>query len=162
MRKLLSSFLLFGCAIALLAVPAHGQDVSNIYMGGVSGSIGANPPVAGTFLYGRRINSVGTYAFSIVDALPSTSKPFSVTTNIGVGVAQKVATIAGVPILVPTDLAVSYTGTATGYSYTTGAGAVFRVKATDWYVMPTVRILKSNVSGGGYQPIVGVLFGWGQ
>jgi hypothetical protein len=39
--------------------------------------------------------------------------------------------------------------------------ASIRVK-NNWRVFPNVRILKSSVSGAGYQPIVGVLFGWGQ
>jgi hypothetical protein len=58
---------------------------------------------------------------------------------------------------------VSWTGSNTGWSWSTGAGVPFQIGKSDWYVMPTVRVLKSSVAGAtGYQPIVGILFGWGQ
>jgi hypothetical protein len=132
-------------------------------MAGGSYGFGGVPPIAGSALYAHAINSSGTYAFTMIDALPSTVKPFTVYTNIGVGIAQKIATIDGVAIFVPTAAGISYTGPNAGWAWTTGFGAPIQWKKTNWYVMPTVRVLKSSVSGGtGYQPILGLLFGWGQ
>lgn len=157
-------FVLLAVAVLCSAPQARAQDVANLYLAGGSYSPGASPAFAGTALYAHQINSSGTFAFSLIDAVPSTLRPFTVTTNIGVGVAQRVATIAGYPVFVPTAAGISYTGSNTGWAWSTGAGVPFRVKPNgQWFVMPSVRILKSSVSGGsGYQPIVGVLFGFGQ
>lgn len=148
----------------LFAPSATAQSVANIYMGGASYSAGASPAFAGTALYAHELNASGTYAFTLIDALPATLKPFTVTTNIGVGIGQKIATIDGLPIFVPTSAGISYSGSNTGWAWTTGAAVPFRLNAkSNWYIMPTVRVLKSSVSGGsGYQPILGVLVGWGQ
>lgn len=156
------------CAI-LLSVGGQAQaqtapnlDIQNIYAAGVSYSAGGSPAVAGTGLYAHLINGSGTYAFTVVDALPATVKPFTVTTNIGVGVAQKVATFGKIPIYMPAATGISWTGSNTGWQWNTGALATIHVKG-QYYVMPSVRVLKSSVSGGsGYQPVLGVLFAWGQ
>ena len=157
-------------AIILLAIMGfyspslRAQTVQNLYMAGGSYNPGASPSIAGSALYAHQVSAdtaPGLYAFSLIDALPSNTKPFTVTTNVGAGIAQKVLTIDGVDILVPTAIGISWTGTNTGWAWTTGAGAPIRVKP-NWYVMPTVRVLKSSIGGAGYQPIVGVLFGWGK
>lgn len=148
--------------LMLVASTLRAQDVSNLYMAGGSYSAGATPAFAGTGLYAHQINTSGTYAFTMVDALPATLKPFTVTTNFAAGIAQRVATIDGFSIFIPTAAGISYTGTNTGWAWSTGVGVPFKIKS-NWYLMPTARVLKSSVSGGsGYQPIVGLLFGWGQ
>lgn len=150
----------------LLLLPCLAQAQSeplpaNLYAAGVSYNVGGSPAVAGTGLYARLLSG-GTYAFSVVDALPLSVKPFTVSTNFGFGVAQKVVTIANVPIFVPTSAGISYNGNNTGWAWSTGGLAAFKVKG-NLRVLPNVRIVKSSVSNGaGYQPIVGVLFGWGQ
>lgn len=162
-RFALASVLLFACAAVSPA-----QDLANLYLAGGSYSAGASPAFAGSALYAHSLNaSTGTYAFTAIDALPATTKPFTVTTNIGAGIAQKVFTIGTIPIFSPTSAGISYSGQNAGWAWSTGAGALFRVKPTSdgggFYVMPTVRVLKSSISdGSGYQPIVGVLFGWGK
>lgn len=141
--------------------PVQAQDVANLYMAGGSYNPGAVPAFAGDALYAHQLNNSGTYAFTMIDVLPTTTKPFTVTTNIGVGIAQRVFTINRLPIFIPTAAGISYTGPNAGWAWTTGAGAPFVWKG-NWFVMPSVRVLKSSVSGGsGYQPIFGVLFGWG-
>ncbi|HEX4039058.1 MAG TPA: hypothetical protein VHX37_13440 [Acidobacteriaceae bacterium] len=162
-----------------VALPAHAQTttttppasqtttygVENLYAVGVSYNVGATPAVAGTGLYARNLNtgsSLPTYAFTAVDALPNTLKPFTVSTNMGAGIAQQVATIGNVPIYVPTAVGVSWNGTNTGWQWNTGAIASIHLKG-NYYLLPSVRIVKSSVTGGtGYQPIIGVLFGWGK
>lgn len=166
---------MFKLALALLvlfacAVVAPAQNVSNIYLAGGSYSEGASPAFAASLFYAHQVSpdtAPGTYAFTSVDVLPNGTKPGTVTTNVAVGVAQRIATIAGVPIFAPTSAGISLNGTNAGWAWATGVGAPFKLKASadggGWYVMPTIRVLKSSVSGGtGYQPIFGLQFGWGK
>ena len=148
-------------AIAQTAPPA--TPVSNLYAVGGSFNNAASPAVAGTGLYAHKLGDSGTYAFTVIDALPNTLKPFTVNTNFGVGIAQKIATIGKVPIYVPTSAGISYNGTNTGWAWSTGAMATIKIKNSSWYLLPNVRVVKSSVSNGtGYQPVVGIMFGWGQ
>jgi len=136
--------------------------VQNIYAAGASYSINASPAVAGTALYAHSLNSAGTYAFTAIDALPATLKPFTVTSNIGVGIAQKVFTLGSVPVYMPTAAGISWSGTNAGWQWSGGGLASIHVKG-NYYLMPSIRFLKSSVSGGtGYQPIIGLLVAWGK
>lgn len=136
---------------------------NDVYAFGVSYNNGGSPAIAGTGLYAHLLSDgSGTYAFTVVDALPTSVKPFVVNTNIGAGVAQKVFTLGKVPIFIPTEAGISYNGTNTGWAWSTGGLASIKVKG-NFLVMPGVRVLKSSVSSGsGYQPVVSLLFGWGQ
>lgn len=137
------------------------DPLQNIYAAGVSYSVNASPAIAGTALYAHLIADSGTYTFTAIDAVPNTIKPFTVTSNIGAGIAQKIATLGKVPIYVPTAVGVSWSGTNTGWQWNSGALAAVHIKG-QYYLMPAVRFLKSSVSGGtGYQPMFTVLFGWG-
>lgn len=179
----------FVLAVAMTFAPhAQAQDapvpnpISNLYAVGISYNPAATQPVAGSALYAHLVAAdLGTYAFTAVDALPTAGQgevantapnsgisllqlgiPTSVTTNIGVGVAQKVFTLGKIPIFMPTAVGVSWTGSNTGWQWNGGAVAAIHIKG-QYYVMPSVRFLKSSVSSRtGYQPILGVLFGWGQ
>jgi len=151
-----------------LAFPAHGRAqtaapaIQNLYAAGGSYSVNGLPAVAGTALYAHLLNSDGTYAFTAVDALPNTMKPFTVTTNIGAGVAQKVFTVGNLPVYMPTAAGISWSGTNTGWQWNGGALIAIKLKG-NYTLMPSVRFLKSSVSGGtGYQPIFGLLVGWGR
>lgn len=161
MKKVLSlivSLFVFG-GIAL----AQSTQVKNIYAAGVSWNQSATPAVAGTALYARAVDNSGTYAFTAVDILPNSVKPFTVTTNASAGVAQKVFSIGKVPIFVPTTAGISWSGSNTGWAWSTGALASIKLGKSNWHMFPMIRVAKSNVSGGsGVQPIVGVAFGWGQ
>ena len=162
-----------GILLLLLFVPGllHAQpkapapteaNLQNVYAAGVSWNNAGVPSVAGTGLYAHLLADTGTYAFTAVDALPNTLKPFTVTTNIGLGVAQKVVTIGTVPIYIPSSAGISFTGSNTGWQWNAGALGSIHLSG-QYYLMPTVRIVKSSVSNGsGYQPIVGLLFAWGR
>ena len=141
---------------------AQTPTLTNIYAAGISFNNSGSPSIAGTGMYAHLIaDGSGTYAFTVVDALPTSLKPFTVTSNFGAGIAQKVFTIGTVPIFIPTSAGISYNGSNTGWAWSTGALASIKVK-NNWRVFPNVRIVKSSVSNGsGYQPIVGVMFGWG-
>jgi hypothetical protein len=151
-------------ALFLAAYTAAAQSVSNLYMAGASYSSAGQPSTAGSALYAHQINTSGTYAFTMLDALPASVKPFTVTTNVGVGVGQRIATIGKVPVFVPTSAGISWTGSNVGWDWSTGAGTPLQWKKTNWYVMPNVRVLKSSVGGKGgtYEPIFGLLIGWGK
>lgn len=155
-------FLFGGMARAQTAStpPLPAPAPSNIYALGPSFNQSATPEIAGTALYAHRLTN-GTYAFTAVDALPASVKPFTVTTNIGIGVAQKVATVGKVNIYAPTAAGISFSGQNTGWEWNAGALAAIRVHG-QYYVMPEVRLVKASIGGSGYQPIVGVLFAWGQ
>lgn len=148
--------------VVLLGLAALGQSPANIYAAGVSFNNAGSPRVAGTALWAHSISDSGTFAFTAVDALPTNFKPFTVTTNIGAGVAQKVFSIGKVPVYIPTSAGISFNGTNTGWAWSTGAAASIKLRK-NWRIFPTVRVAKSSVSNGaGYQPIVGLLFGYAQ
>jgi hypothetical protein len=161
--KLFARFLVVVCALALSCFAQTGTLPSNLYAAGISLNNSGSPAIAGTGLYARLVSpDTGTYAFTVIDALPASVKPFTVTTNMGVGVAQKLFTIGKVPIFVPSSAGISWNGTNTGWAWSAGALASIKLK-NNWRVLPNLRVVKSSVSNGtGYQPIVGVLFGWGQ
>lgn len=153
------------CSLAVCQVseaPAAAAEPTNIYAAGLSYNVGGSPAIAGMGLYARKVSGVGTYAFTAVDVLPATTHPLTVTTNFSTGIAQRVVTIGKIPIYIPTSAGISYGGGNTGWAWTTGALASIRLK-DNLRLMPNVRLVKSSVSGGaGYQPIVGMLVGWGQ
>ena len=136
--------------------------LQNLYAVGGSYNVNASPSVAGTALYAHFVASPGTYAFTAIDVLPNTVKPFFVTSNIGVGLAQRMFSIGRVSLFMPTAAGVSWSGTNTGWQWT-GGGAVTVSLNHSFFLVPTVRFLKSSVSGGsGYQPILGLSLGFGK
>ena len=156
-----------------VAVATPTPGFTNVYAGGVTYNPGVG--VAGTALYGRRLLD-STFAFTVLDALhvqPTAPLPriagqpnpgFMIDTNVSIGVAQKVLTIGGVPIYVPTSAGISWSGNHTGWAWSTGGMAWIPVKkGSEWAIAPQVRLLKSSVSGGaGYGVMGGVLLGWGK
>lgn len=152
-------------AVALLIVTgaafAQTSTPSNLAAVGVSYQPGASPAVAGTGLYARLLSTTtNTWAFTALDALPATIKPFTVTTDTAVGVAQKVVTINGVDIYIPTAAGISWTGQNTGWNWSTGGLAVVKLGSSSWRLLPNVRVVKNSVGGQGYGVIAGVLVGW--
>lgn len=148
--------------LLLLLAPllASAQDYSNFTAYGLSYSPGASPAIAGTGLYAHRVAGDGTYVFTVVDALPLSVKPFSVSTQFGGGISQKVLTIAGANIYIPTSAGISYKGNNTGWAWTTGALIAIKISPR-WRLAPSVRLMKSSVGDyAGYQVIGGVLVGW--
>jgi hypothetical protein len=136
--------------------------LQNLYALGGSYNVNASPSVAGTALYAHFVTSPGTYAFTAIDVLPNTIKPFFVTSNIGVGLAQRMFTIGRVSLFMPTAAGISWSGSNTGWQWTGGTAVTVSLNH-GFYLVPTVRFLKSSVSGGsGYQPILGLGLGWGK
>lgn len=164
---LLLGLLLIPATLKAQTIPeAPTPQVHNLYAGGVSYSVGATPAISGTGLYARNIGPADAdpylYAFTVVDVLPNTIKPFTVTSNIGAGIAQKLFTLGPIPVYVPTAAGISWNGNNTGWQWNGGALAAIHIRDS-YYILPGVRFLKSSVSGGsGYQIIAGVLFGWGK
>ena len=155
-------------ALFAFATTASAQTTlpTNLYAGGISYNSGASNPVAGTAMYDR-LTTDSTYAFTALDILPISVKPFTVSTNVSVGVAQKVLTWNNINFFTPTSAGLSITGNNTGWTWTSGILADYNIKksgkATQYHVQPNVRWLKSSVSGGSdYQLIGGALFAWGK
>lgn len=148
----------------LITTPLASTQLQNLYAAGASYNPGGSPGIAGTALYAHNLNTgatLPTFAFTVADAVTTSVKPFTVSTNIGVGIAQQVTTIAKVPIYMPTSAGVSWTGTNTGWSWTSGVLVPIKVKSV--YLIPAVRFLKSSVSNNsGYQLMGSFLIGWGE
>lgn len=147
------------------AAPASSSPLTNIYAGGISFNNSGSPAIAGTGLYARLLSDgSGTYAFTAVDVLPNTVKPFTVTTNMSAGIAQKLFSIGSIPIFVPTSAGVSFQGSNTGWAWSSGGLAVISIsKKKHLFLCPMLRVNKSSVSNGtGYQLIGGGLFAWGK
>lgn len=148
-----------------LALPMAAQttQVQNIYAAGLSYNNVGTPSLAGTALYAHALtDGSGTYAFTVYDALPTSYKPFVVTSNVSVGIAQKVFSVGSVPVFIPTSAGVSFTGTNTGWAWSTGAMIPVKIKG-NWSLMPNVRVVKSSVSNGtGYQAILGLMVAFGK
>ncbi len=141
--------------------------LANFYAAGVSYNQAGAPPVGGTAFWAHLLNgsaqsTTKTYTFTVVDALANGTKPFTMNTNIGTGIAQQVTAVNGVPIYVPTTAGISWSGSNTGWQWSTGVAAAIHLKG-NWYAYPAARVAKSSVSNGtGYQPILTVMIGRGQ
>lgn len=160
---LLLGLLLIPATLKAQTIPeAPAPQVQNLYFGGVSYNLGATPSIAGTGGYAHALNADGTYGFAVFDALPNTLQPFTVSTNVGGGVAQRVITIGKIPIYTPITAGFSWTGHNSGWQWSGGGAASIHIKGP-WYFLPNVRFLKSSVSDGtGYQIIAGGWFGFGK
>jgi len=146
----------------MIRAQAPAAPIQNLYAAGASYSAGASgaQSVAGTALYAHQLGDTGTYAFTVLDAVPNTLRPFTVNTNIGIGVAQKVATIHGLDVFSPIAAGFSFNGQNVGWNW--NGGAMVPIPFKGYYILPSVRFLKSSIGGSGYQPILGIGFGWGK
>jgi hypothetical protein len=142
--------------VSPLPIPA--LDGKNYVAAGLSYSINAKPAVAGTALYSRDINTTGLSTFTVFDVLPNSLKPFTVTSNVGAGLAQKV-TISGKDIYFPTAAGISWNGPNVGWQWNTGVLIpIAKIKSYD--IDFAARALKSSVSNGtSYQPMFTILIG---
>jgi hypothetical protein len=155
MKKLI---MILAFTLSLAAQTSTPAPAGEIYAGGVSYSPNAQQPLAVTGLAAHGLSDANTFAFVVADALPTNTKPLTISSNIGTGIAQKVATISGVSIYIPTAAGVSWTGKNTGWQWSSGAMAPIPLKG--FLIMPNVRFLKSSVSNGSdYQVIFGIMFG---
>jgi len=136
------------------------QPAGNYAFAGISYGAG----VAGTAIYARAVDSAGTYSFTVMDAVPVSTKPLAVTTSVATGVAQRVACLGAsvVCVYIPGAAGIAWNGGATGWGWSTGGIAVIQPKNWKALIAPSVRVVKSSVSAGsGCQLIGGVAFGWG-
>ena len=173
-RKIGTSLLFLLLSAVLMVRPACAQTTTatttaalpTTFVGlGVAGSPGATPPVVGTGLFATQINaSTGTYSATVCQAIPNNTKPFTVLTNCGTGVAQKAPfSIAGVTPYVIVDGGISWQSSNVGFQWSGLATVPFRIKKSNWYVLPFVGWSKSTVSNGtGYQLTGGTLFTYGK
>ena len=161
MRKLILVFLaIAGIAMAQTA-PALAD--ANIFGFGPSWNQSASNELsqqfAGTGFYARAQTPAGTYAYVVGDFVPTAYKPFTVTNNIGAGIAQKAVTLGGFDVYVTGSIGPSWTGANTGWQWTAGGMALRKFGKSGWSVGPALRALTSNVSNkSGTQFIVSLVF----
>jgi hypothetical protein len=163
------SIALIVCSLVVLSIASRAQTspapLQNLYAAGVSWNQAGSPSIAGTALFAHLVNDgSGTYAFGVYDALPQNTKPFTVTSNVGAGIAQQIFKIGNTPVFIPTSAGISFSGPNTGWAWSTGVGVPIKFKSTsNWYAMPTVRVVKSSIANGtGYQLIPTIMIAWGK
>lgn len=130
---------------------------SNIYAFGATYNPNGSPVISGTGLYGRLVDTKGTYAITGIDVVPTTTAPYTVTTNPFAGVAQQFYNNGTWKIFVTPAAGLSYSGTNTGYSYAIG-GLLIHDLSPNYAIGFGGRLFKSNISNSGYQPAVSVEF----
>lgn len=147
--------------ITLFAFGLFAQD--NFAAAGVSYNPGASPPVAGTGLYARLLpGTTGTYSFTTVDALVTSTKPFTIGTNIATGLAQKLFTVGSLTVYASTGGGVSWNGKNTGWTWNGGGLVPLKLGKSSWFAVPAVRFIKSSVNqNSDYQLIATVMLGKG-
>ena len=179
-------FIAIAASMALIAPhPACSQTAPpiNLYAFGVSYNNANSPSVDGTALYARMVaanvssttttaagtttTAYPTYAFTALDILPVSIKPFEVSTNMSVGVAQRIFNLNGINVFIPVSAGPAITGTNLGWNWTSGLLLDYQIKKagvpTNWHIMPNLRWLQTNVNGGSvYQLTGGILIGLGQ
>ena len=159
--KFLSLFLLAAIAgFAQTTNPALSvTDPLNIWGAGVSWNQSASQQVAGTIMYAREQNTAGTYAFGLIDAVPTTYSPLTVVTNLGVGIGQKVMSVGAWTLYATVAAGPSWSGQSTGWNWSGGAIATHPIKG-NWWGGINARVIKSSVNNNsGSQFIFGVLVG---
>jgi hypothetical protein len=159
--KLLSLLLL--AAIAGLAQTLSPTDPLNIWGVGMSwnqsASANMSQQFAGTALYAREQNTMGTYAFGVFDVVPTSYQPFTTASNLGVGVGQKILTVGSWRLYGTAAAGPSWSGPNTGWNWSGGGMATHDVRGK-WWVGLTVRTIRSSVNqNSGNQYIFGVLGG---
>ena len=138
-------------------------DPLNIWGAGLSWNQSASASMsqqfAGSALYARAQNTVGTYAFTMIDAVPTSYRPFTTTTNIGVGIGQKVLTVGAWTLYGTAAAGPSWSGPNTGWNWSGGAMATHDLK-NKWWIGLNARTIRSSVNqNSGNQYIFGVLAG---
>lgn len=149
------SFLLILAACVLAQEPA--KPLMNFGAIGASYNHGASPAIAGNAAYARRL-AEGTYSYTLLDALPTTESPTTVTTQTSTGILQRVIRIRNLDVYVPAAAGPSWNGANVGWAWTTGG--VIAIPVRGWYIYPNARVIKSSI-GNSYQVVIGVMFGGG-
>jgi hypothetical protein len=161
--------------VLLLGAVALGQTATpaptvlpplNIWGVGLSWNQGASSALsqqfAGTAFYAREQNTAGTYLYTMFDVVSTTVKPLTVTTNTGIGLGQKITTVAGWTIYATATAGPSWTGSNAGWNWTGGGMAAHAIGKSKWNIIPMIRTVKSSVNNNsGYQLIFSLGFGTG-
>lgn len=166
MRTLCRFFalLLLCVAFAAAQTPAPAPPPSALSGTFYAGGLSYGPSGLAATGLGAKSLADGTYAFGVLDAVPQTIKPLTITTNFGGGIAQKLPiSFKSVTFWVPSSAGVSWAGHDVGWEWSTGGMAHIPVGKAGLSLNPTVRVLKSSVSNNsGYQVIGSLLIGFGK
>jgi hypothetical protein len=118
----------------------------------------AAPQINGMLVYATRI-AEGLYSFNLVDITPSTYKPFTITTNITIGLAQYMRTVGPARIYTVATAGVGAGGNTAGLAWTAGGVAMVPVGKKGLCLLLSVRALKNTMSD--FQGVYGIAIGWG-
>lgn len=138
---------------------AQTAPTADIYAVGGSYASSASPSIAGSAMVAHLMTPANTWAFAVFDALPPQAHEKTIGTSISMGVAQQIGTILGVKLFVPTAAGISYTGSNTGWEWTTGVLGSVPLGKSRWRLLPNVRFLKASVGNQGVETILGLWFG---
>ena len=145
----------FTCIAAILwlilSLMAFGQTPApefpdNLAALGVSWNQYTSPQIGGSIMQQNTLNSSGTVNINFVDFWSTSYHPFTVAASFAPGIGQKVLKLGDVPIFAGTAIGPAASGISAGYAWTNSMWGLIRVnKSKNWYVIPYVRYIKSNV-----------------
>lgn len=110
-------------------------------------------------MWAREAGQTRNYLFAVMDILPNDVGPETVITNLGLGLADHVFTVHKYPVFVPVSFDLSETGSHVGWAWSTG-GMLSIPWRDHWHLLPSVRLVHSDLAGSKVQPIFGVMVGW--
>jgi len=141
-------------ATILFCTLGHAQIIG----GGVSYNQSGSPSIAGTGIYAKELTS-GLWSFSLLDVIPTSTAPVTLTTQLSTGIGQRLFTVKSWQIFAPTTTGITWTGSNTGWTWTSGLMGIREIKGR--LVMPNVRWIKSTTNNNSsYQCVAGVMIGW--
>ena len=150
--------------LGLAVTPVHAQTMpTTLYGVGMAGSPYATPPVAGMGLFAKQITGT-TYSATLFQVIPNNQQKFTVTSNVGTGIAQQLFVIPGTKYAVygMATGGISWQSSNVGLSFNGAATVPLRYKKSNWYALPFVGWNKSAVANGtGYQLTAGTIVSWG-
>lgn len=162
--KRIAFVFLIALAPVLVSAQQAASDPSALSGTFYAGGLSYGPSGLAATGLGAKSLADGTYAFGVLDAVPQTIKPLTITTNFGGGIAQKLPIgYKSVTFWVPSSAGVSWAGHDVGWQWSTGGMAHIPVGKAGLSINPTVRVLKSSVNNNsGYQVIGSLLIGFGK
>lgn len=173
MKILLAVVLMFTAALALGQTTAVSTaHLTDLYGAGGAYSPNATPVGSAIAFEAHKLNASGTWSFTeflAVPQLPSktaagTPTPFTMSSNVGTGVAQKFADFGAIPIYTTGTAGISWTGQDTSWQLNYGFMPVIPLKGkmAGWYVLPFVQGMSGGSTIGGTRFEVGFAMAWGR
>jgi len=152
-------------ALLLVSTFAVAQELpSDVFAVGVHWNQNATPQIGGGAKYMKRVTDIGTYQINYIDIYSKTVVPFTVAVTFMPGLAQKVFTIAGAPVMLSSAVGPAAGASEAGYAWTSGAFGIVSIGSKGWRLIPEVRWTKSNISSAEQTTNIfaGLSIAWGK